>query len=227
MSAPRRTVLASALVAGVLGAAPALSSEVNATGRLVFADGKPVFQPPADWRPVSQWDKEDTHFAEYRFALKSVAGQFAVARLSLRPLARSVDYADLPPEEARALEHASDEVIQDTMREVESMPGMEFEAGGAQLIYTALDNGKRYHFVQFISVKGLTQEGSELKPAVAVGLRCRSAVDETSPQRVAAAEELESRCYDLLAELGGVEGGIVSGAGGEGSESDPPPEPAR
>ncbi|WP_144640207.1 hypothetical protein [Bordetella genomosp. 13] len=214
MSASRRTAIAFVFVLGVLGAAPVLSAQDNVPARLGVAGGKPVFQPPGDWRTVSQWDKEGTHYAEYRFPLKSVAGQFAVARLSLRLLARSIDYADLPAEEARALEHASDEAIQDTMREVEGMPGMEFEAGGAQLIYTALENGKRYHYVQFISVKGVTQDGSEAKPAVAVGLRCRSAVDEDSPQRAAAAEELESRCYDLLADLGGVEGG-VAGPGGD------------
>ncbi|SAI73973.1 Uncharacterised protein [Bordetella ansorpii] len=224
MSASRRTVLASALVAGVLGASPALSAEIGVTGSLTFAGGKPVFVPPADWRLVSQSDQDGTQYAEYRFPLQSVSGQFAVARLSLRTLAPSVNYADLPPEEARALEHASDEAIQNTMREVENMPGMEFEAGGAQLIYTALDNGKRYHFVQFISIKGVTEEGREQKPAVAVGLRCRSAVDEASPQRAAAAEELESRCYDLLADLGSVEGGIVSGAGGDGDPQPAPPQ---
>lgn len=214
MSALPRTVLASAFAVGLLAsAAPAWSADAT-PARLYMANGKPAIQPPSDWTQVSQREENGKRYTEYRFPLKAAAGQFAAARVSLDLLARSVRFADLPAEEARALEQASDEAIQQTMREVQSMPGMEFEAGGAQLIYTALDAGKRYHYIQFISVKGVAQEGSALAPAVAVGLRCRSAVDEDSPQRLAAAEELESRCYDVLAGLGTLEGGTVSGAGG-------------
>lgn len=215
MSASPRIVLASVLIAGLLGAAPISAWSADApSGRLYMVDGKPAFHPPTDWTQVSQRIEGGKRYTEYRFPLKGASGQFAVARVSLEPLARSVRFADLPADEARALEQASDEAIQDTMRQVESMPGMEFEAGGAQLIYTALDGAKRYHYIQFISVKGVVQQGSELAPAVAIGLRCRSAVDEASPQRIAAAEELESRCYDVLAGMGTIEGGTVSGAGG-------------
>jgi len=215
MHVVRRIVFAFVLATGVLGAASVPAAENGASGRLSMVDGKPVFQAPDAWQRVSAWKENSTQYAEYRFPLRAASGKLALARLSLRVLARSVRYADLSPEEGKALEHLSDAVIQETMREVENMPGMAFEAGGSQLIYTARDSGARYHYVQFISIKGVAAPDSDLAPAVAVGLRCRSAVDETAPEHEAAAEELEQRCYDLLADMGGVEGGTASGAGSE------------
>lgn len=180
------------MVAPVHAAAPE-------NGRIsIDKSGKPVFDAPPNWKLSSRSEKEGKQYAEFTFPLMATPGKRAIARVELYQVARSVKLADLNPEEAKTADRARSVALAALDKEVDAMPGMEFEAGGTQYIYTAMDGGKRYHYVQYINIRGVVQAGNDLKPALAVGLRCRSSVDETAPTHDSAAEELEARCYDLM-----------------------------
>lgn len=47
-------------------------------------------------------------------------------------------------------------------------------------------------------MKGVTRKDQALRPAVAIGLRCRNAIAEGAPGAAKAAEALEASCYQTM-----------------------------
>lgn len=191
-------LLCSLAFSGLCIAAEPASDDPRQARLFIDPAGQAQFRPPAGWTPLSTAEAQGKRFFFYSYALPGVKGARAVARVSLKPVSRSVRLADLTPEEQKAAEHASSAAIEDMQREVDAMPGLDFLAGGTQYIYTALEDGQRFHYSQFINVKGVTREDQALRPAVAIGLRCRNAVAEGAPGAARAAEALEASCYQTM-----------------------------
>lgn len=184
--------------AGLCTAADPASDDARQARLFIDAAGQAQFKPPAGWTPLSTAEGEGKRFFFYSYPLPGVKGARAVARVSLKPVSRSVRLADLTPEEQKVAERASSAAIEDMQREVDAMPGLDFLAGGTQYTYTALEDGKRFHYSQFINVKGVTRKDEALRPAVAIGLRCRNAIAEGAPGAAKAAEALEASCYQTM-----------------------------
>lgn len=191
-------LLCSLAFSGLCIAAEPASDDPRQARLFIDPAGQAQFRPPAGWKPLSTAEAQGKRFFFYSYALPNVKGARAVARVSLKPVSRSVRLADLTPEEQKAAEHASSAAIEDMQREVDAMPGLDFLAGGTQYIYTALEDGQRFHYSQFINVKGVSQKDQALRPAVAIGLRCRNAVAEGAPGAARAAEALEASCYQTM-----------------------------
>lgn len=187
-----------AWVAGPCVAAAPAGEDPRQARLSIDPAGQAQFRPPAGWTPLSMAEGEGKRFFFYSYALPGVKGARAVARVSLKPVSRSVRLADLTPDEQKAAERASSAAIEDMQREVDAMPGLDFLAGGTQYIYTALEDGQRFHYAQFINVKGVTRPGQDLRPAIAIGLRCRNAIAEGAPGAAQAAEALEASCYETM-----------------------------
>lgn len=191
-------LLCSLAFTGLCSAADPASDDARQARLFIDPVGQAQFRPPAGWKALSTSEGQGKRFFFYSYALPGVKDARAVARVSLSPVARSVRLDDLTPDEQRAAERASNAAIEDMQREVDAMPGLDFLAGGTQYIYTALENGQRFHYSQFINVKGVTQKDQALRPAVAIGLRCRNAIAEGAPGAAKAAEALEASCYETM-----------------------------
>jgi hypothetical protein len=177
---------------------PGHAAESRIKALHIDAAGKIVHTPPKAWKAVSSSDKDGKRVLEYRFEQPATPGHYAYVRLSLKPVVPSSKYKDLTPEQTRIAQGALDAALKEMRAEIDAMPGMKFISGGTQAIYTAEENGKRFHYMQFINLLGVERLDSDIKPLFAVGLRCRSAVDESAPEHQAAAEQLDALCYDIM-----------------------------
>lgn len=189
---------ASALLGMLAIATPGHAAEPPIKALHIDSAGKIVHTPPKAWKAVSSSDKDGKRLLEYRFEQPATPGQYAYVRLSLKPIVPSSKYKDLTPEQTRVAQGALDAALKDMSAEIDAMPGMKFISGGTQAIYTAEENGKRFHYMQFVNLLGVERLDSDIKPLYAVGLRCRNAVDESAPGHAAAAEQLDALCYDIM-----------------------------
>jgi hypothetical protein len=168
---------------------------------VIDAAGKPVFVGVAGWTELSRGEKDGMQVVEYRFTQAGTEGKQGVLRVMLKQIARSVRFADLSAEEKNGVETARDAAIQHMMDEVDAMPGVDFLSGGTQFTFTAMDEGKRYYYVHYVSVKGIDQAGSALRPAIAIDFRCRNAIEVDAPGYVASTEALDDFCRDALLDI--------------------------
>jgi hypothetical protein len=160
--------------------------------------GKVVHTPPKAWTPVSSSEKDGKLVLEYRFEQPATPGHYAYVRLSLRQIVPSSKLKDLTSDQAQVAQGALGAAVKEMSAEIDAMPGMKYISGGTQAIYTAEEQGKRFHYMQFINLLGVERLDSDRKPLFAVGLRCRSAVDESAPNKRAADDQLDSLCYDIM-----------------------------
>jgi len=192
--------IGSALVM-LLAGSPGASASGTDAALSMDAAGLPEFTPPPGWEVAVRSEQDGRRVFEYRFDLPGQAGAKAVARVSLWKLARSTKLADLTPAEVTAVERGRDAAFAAREKEVDGLPGVHFESGGTQFSYTALEGGRRFHYVHYVGVTGVNDARSDLKPAIAIDLRCRNAVDEDSPEHTAAAKAVETVCYELMLRL--------------------------
>jgi hypothetical protein len=181
---------------------PAPGAAPGARPQVVFDPaGKPRFFGVQGWTEVSRSEKDGRQVVEYRFPQAGVEGKEGLLRVMLQKIARSTSFADLSADEKIAVEAARDAAIQHMMDEVDAMPGVDFLSGGTQFTFTAMDEGKRYYYVQYVSVKGIDQAGNPLRPAVAIDFRCRNAIEVDAPGYEASIEVLDDFCRDALLDI--------------------------
>lgn len=185
----------------LLTGSPGASASDTDGALFIDAHSLPDFTPLPGWEAAARSEQDGRRVLEYRFELPGKPGAKAVARVSLWKLARSTKLADLTPAEAAAVERGRDSAFAAREKEVDSLPGVHFESGGTQFSYTALEGDRRFHYVHYVAVKGVSDPRSDMKPAIAIDLRCRNAVDEDSPEHAAAAEAVEAVCYELMLHL--------------------------
>jgi hypothetical protein len=200
----RVLLMAGGLAAGALGwgAQAATEPAPGVRPRVVFdAAGKPMFVGVAGWTETARSEIDGRQVFAYRFPMAGTDGKEGVVRVMLKTISRSAKFADLNAEEKIAVESARDAAIQHMMDEVDAMPGVEFLSGGTQFIFTAMEDGKRWYHVHYVIVKGIDQPGNPLRPAVAIDLRCRNAVDVESPYFEASTQALEDFCRDAVLDI--------------------------
>jgi hypothetical protein len=199
LSSIRSALLSFAALLGVLAmATPAHAADSPVKALHIDPTGNVVHTPPKAWKAVSTSDKDGKRLLEYKFEQPATPGHYAYVRLSLKQIVPSSKYKDLTPEQTRTAQGALDAALKEMQTEIDAMPGMTFISGGTQAIYTAEESGKRFHYMQFVNLLGVERLDSDIKPLYAVGLRCRSAVDESAPDHQAAAEQLDSLCYQIM-----------------------------
>jgi hypothetical protein len=163
--------------------------------------GLPDFTPPSGWEVAGRSERNGRRVLDYRFDLPGKSGAKAIVRVSLWKLARSIKLADLTPAEVTVVERGRDAAFAAREKEVDGLAGVHFESGGTQFNYTALEAGRRFHYVHYVGVTGVSDAKGDLKPAVAIDLRCRNAVDEDNPDHAVAAKAVEAVCYELMLRL--------------------------
>jgi hypothetical protein len=189
---------ASGLFAILATSSPAYAVETQDKALHIDMGGKIVHKPPQAWKLLSSSDSDGKRVLEYRFEQPATPGHYAYVRLSLKPIVPSSRFKDLTPEQTQVAQGALGAAVKEMSAEIDAMPGMKFISGGTQAIYTAEEQGKRFHYMQFINLLGVERLDSDIKPLFAVGLRCRSAVDENAPDHKAADDQLDSLCYDIM-----------------------------
>lgn len=196
--------MAGGIAAGAiwLGAHAATEPAPGPRPKVVFdGAGKPVFVGVLGWTETRRGEQDGRQVATYRFPQAGSDGKDGVLRVMLKTIARSSKFADLSAEEKIAMESARDAAIQRMMDEVDAMPGVEFLSGGTPFTFTAIEDGKRYYYAHYVIVKGIDQAGNPLRPAVAIDLRCRNAMDVESPRYEASTQVLDDFCRDAALDI--------------------------
>jgi hypothetical protein len=195
---PRTTAIFLGLLLATLPSLGGASASDLGGMLFVDADGQPDFTPPTGWEVAARSQQDGRRVLEFGFSLPGETGAKAVARVTLWKLARSTRLADLTPLEAAAVERGRDAAFAAREKEVETLPEVHFLSGGTQFVYTALEGSQRFRYAHFVGVTGVPDAKTDLKSAIAVDLRCRNAIDEETSGHEAAAEALETTCYELM-----------------------------